>query len=107
VAPRIGLMFEKVVHDLLASKEVDVTSRYDSKKNDAIGDFRFVVLEKFLSYENELPFYEKIIMDSYFLLKHLSQTDEKSFGLDMDNVTLEKVPLIISPVKEIALKRIN
>ena len=107
VAPRINLMFEKVVHDLLASKEVDVTSRYDSKKNDAIGDFRFVVLEKFLSYENELPFYEKIIMDSYFLLKHLSLSDEKAFGLDMDNVTLEKVPLVIARVKEVALKRIN
>jgi KUP system potassium uptake protein len=107
VAPRINLMFEKVVHDLMSSNEVDVTSRYDSKKNDAIGDFRFVVLEKFLSYENELPFYEKIIMDSYFLLKHLSQSDEKSFGLDMDNVTVEKIPLIISPVKEVPLKRIN
>ncbi|HEY4798401.1 MAG TPA: KUP/HAK/KT family potassium transporter, partial [Bacteroidia bacterium] len=59
VAPRVNLMFEKVVHDLLESKEVDVTSRYDSRRNDAIGDFRFVVLEKFLSYENELPFYEK------------------------------------------------
>ncbi len=107
VAPRINLMFEKVVHDLLESKEVDVTSRYDSKKKDAIGDFRFVVLEKFLSYENELPFYEKIIMDSYFFLKHLSLSDEKSFGLDMDNVTVEKIPLVISPVKEVPLKRIN
>jgi len=107
VAPRINLMFEKVVHDLLESKEVDVTSRYTSKKNDAIGDFSFVILEKFLSYENELPFYEKIILDGYFLLKHLSLSDEKSFGLDMDNVTLEKVPLVISRVKNVPLKRIN
>jgi len=106
VAPRIGLMFQKIVHDLLESKEVDVTSRYDSK-GDAIGDFRFVVLEKFLSYENELPFYEKIIMDWYFLLKHMSLSDEKAFGLDMDDVTLEKVPLVIAPVKEVPLKRIN
>ena len=108
VAPRVNLMFEKVVQDLLSSKEVDVTSRYESMgKQDKIGDFRFVVLEKFLSYENELPFYEKIIMDSYFLLKHLSLTDDKSFGLDLDNVTLEKVPLVISPIKDIPLKRIN
>ncbi|MBI4945757.1 MAG: KUP/HAK/KT family potassium transporter [Bacteroidetes bacterium] len=108
VAPRINVMFEKVVQDLLNSKEVDVTSRYDSLgKQNKIGDFRFVVLEKFLSYENELPFYEKIIMDSYFYLKQLSLSDEKSFGLDMDNVTLEKVPLIIAPVKEVPLKRIN
>ena len=108
VAPRINLMFEKVVQDLLNSKEVDVTSRYDSLgKQNKIGDFRFVVLEKFLSYENELPFYEKIIMDSYFLLKHLSLSDERAFGLDLDNVTLEKIPLIIAPIKEIPLKRIN
>ncbi|MBI4931625.1 MAG: KUP/HAK/KT family potassium transporter [Bacteroidetes bacterium] len=108
VAPRINLMFEKVVQDLLTSQEVDVTSRYDSMgKQNKIGDFRFVVLEKFLSYENELPFYEKIIMDLYFLLKHMSLSDERAFGLDMDNVTLEKVPLIISPVKEVPLKRIN
>ena len=108
VAPRINLMFEKVVQDLLNSKEVDVTSRYDSLgKQNKIGDFRFVILEKFLSYENELPFYEKIIMDSYFLLKHLSLSDERAFGLDLDNVTLEKIPLIISPVEEIRLKRIN
>jgi KUP system potassium uptake protein len=108
IAPRINLMFEKVVQDLLASNEVDVTSRYESMgKLNKIGDFSFVVLEKFLSYENELPFYEKIIMDSYFLLKNWSLSDERAFGLDMDNVTLEKVPLIISPVKEVPLKRIN
>ena len=108
IAPRINLMFEKVVQDLLASNEVDVTSRYESMgKLNKIGDFSFVVLEKFLSYENELPFYEKIIMDSYFLLKNWSLSDERAFGLDSDNVTLEKVPLIISPVKEVPLKRIN
>lgn len=107
VPPRIGMMFQKIVHDMLESKEVDVTSRYDSRKHDAIGDFRFVILEKFLSHENELPFYEKIIMDWYFILKKISQPEEKAFGLDMDDVTLEKVPLVISPVKDIPLKRIN
>ena len=108
IAPRINLMFEKVVQDLLESKEVDVTSRYESMgRQNKIGDFRFVVLEKFLSYDNELPFYEKITMDAYFFLKHLSLSDERAFGLDSDNVTLEKVPLILSPVKEIPLKRIK
>ena len=108
VAPRVNLMFEKVVQDLLKSKEVDVTSRYESfEKQNKIGDFRFVVLEKFLSYENELPFYEKIVMDSYFLLKQFSLSDERAFGLDSDNVTLEKVPLIIAPIKEVPLKRIS
>jgi KUP system potassium uptake protein len=108
VAPRINLMFEKVVQDLLASQEVDITSRYESMgKQNKIGDFRFVVLEKFLSYENELPFYEKLIMDAYFLIKNFGLSEERAFGLDLNNVTLEKVPLVISPVKEVPLKRIN
>lgn len=108
IAPRINLMFRKVVEDMVRNFEVDITSRYESlgKKN-LIGDFRFVVMEKFLSYENELPFYEKIILDSYFLFKRMSLSEERAFGLDTSSVTIEKVPLIINPVGEINLKRLR
>jgi KUP system potassium uptake protein len=108
VEPRINLMFRKVVEDLVKNFEVDITSRYESlgRKN-LIGDFRFVVMEKFLSYENELPFYEKIIMDIYFILKHISLSEERAFGLDTSSVTIEKVPMIVAPVREINLKRVR
>ncbi len=108
IAPRINLMFRKVVEDMVRNFEVDITSRYESlgRKN-LIGDFRFVVMEKFLSYENELPFYEKIILDTYFLFKRMSLSEERAFGLDTSSVTIEKVPLIINPVGEINLKRIR
>ncbi|REJ80960.1 MAG: potassium transporter Kup [Bacteroidetes bacterium] len=108
VEPLINLMFRKVVEDMVKNFEVDITSRYESlgRKN-LIGDFRFVVMEKFLSYENELPFYEKIILDTYFLLKKLSLSEERAFGLDTSSVTIEKVPLIVSPVRELNLKRIK
>jgi KUP system potassium uptake protein len=108
VEPRINMLFRKVVEDLVKDKEVDITSRYISlHREKVIGDFRFVVIERFLSYENELPFYEKITLDIYFFLKHRSLTDEKAFGLDTSSVTVEKVPYIISPVGEIPLKRIK
>ena len=108
VEPRINLMFRKVVQDLVRNFEVDITSRYESlgRKN-LIGDFRFVVMEKFLSYDNELPFYEKIIMDIYFFFKGISLSEERAFGLDTSSVTIEKVPMIVSTVKEINLKRIK
>ena len=107
VAPRINLMFRKVVQDLVKSKEVDIVSRYESlNRNQVIGDFRFIVLEKFLSNENELPFYEKIILDIYFMLKHISLSEENAFGLDTSSVHIEKVPMIIAPAREINLKRI-
>lgn len=107
VAPKVNLMFRKVVEDLVKNKEVDITSRYKSlNKNNIIGDFRFIVIEKFLSYENELPFYEKLILDIYSFLKHLSLSEEKAFGLDTSSVTVETVPLIIAPPKALNLKRI-
>ncbi len=108
VEPRLNLMFRKVVGDLVRNFEVDITSRYESlgRKN-LIGDFRFVVMEKFLSSDNELPFYEKIIMDIYFFFKGISLSEERAFGLDTSSVTVEKVPIIVSTVKEINLKRIK
>ncbi len=108
VAPKVNLMFRKVVEDMVRNKEVDITSRYKSlNKNNIIGDFRFIVIEKFLSYENELPFYEKLILDLYGALKHFSLSEEKAFGLDTSSVTVETVPLIITPPKELHMKRIK
>ena len=108
VAPRINLMFRHVVQDMVKKGEVDITSRYESlNKSHVIGDFRFVVLEKYLSYELELPFYEKFVLDSYFILKDLSLSEEKAFGLDTSSVAVEKVPLIIQPARDIPLKRIE
>lgn len=108
VAPRINLMFRKVVEDMVNRKEVDIRSRYASlNKNNIIGDFKFVVIEKFVSFDNDLPFYEKIILDIYAFLKHLGLSEEKAFGLDTSSVMVEKMPLIISPPKELHLKRVE
>lgn len=107
VAPRINLMFKKVVEDLVANKEVNVTSRYESQqKNNVVGDFQFVVMEKFLSQDNELPFFERLIMQIYFWVKELSLSEEKGFGLSQSNVVVEKYPLIVAPVSKFKLMRI-
>lgn len=107
MAPRINLMFKKVVEDLVANREVNVTSRYESQqKNNVVGDFRFVVMEKFLSQDNELPFFERLIMKLYFWLKEISLSEEKGFGLEQNTVQVEKFPLIIAPVSKLKLTRI-
>ena len=108
VAPRINLMFRKVVEDLVKNKEVDITSRYESlNKNSVIGDFKFVVLEKFLSYENDLPLFEKIVLRIYFFLKSISLNEAKAFGLDTSSVKVEKFPLVIQQSKALQLRRIT
>ncbi|GAB2671749.1 KUP/HAK/KT family potassium transporter [Flavihumibacter cheonanensis] len=107
VEPRIDLFFRKVVEDLVINHEVNVTSRYESLgKNNIVGDFQFIVMEKYLSQDNELSFWEKIVMKFHFLLKEISLSEEKGFGLDPGKVVTEKFPLIVAPV-DIKIKRIQ
>lgn len=106
IEPRVNLFLRKVIGDMVERGEVDITSRYESlNKHHLPGDFRFVVLEKFLSYENELPLFEKLIMDVYFFLKSISLSEGREFGLDTSIVTIEKVPLLLTAPREFKLER--
>ncbi len=107
VEQKINLYFRKVIEEMVKNKEVDITSRYESlNKHNVTGDFRFVVLERFLSVENDLPLFERMIMEAYFFIKSSTTTEDKWFGLDSSAVKIEKVPLIIRPVENVKLKRI-
>lgn len=108
IQPRINLMFRKVIEDLVNNKEVNVASRYESlERKGVVGDFQFIVMEKYLSQDNELPLGEKIIMKFHFWLKEISLSEERGFGLDPSNVLIEKFPLIVAPIVSIRLKRVE
>lgn len=108
IATRINLMFRKVVEELVANKEVNIISRYESLSNtQTVGDFQFMVLEKYLSQDSELPFFEKVIMKLHFWLKDISLSEEKGFGLDPINVTVEKFPLMVGTEPKLRLKRVE
>jgi KUP system potassium uptake protein len=108
VEPRINLMFRKVVEDLVTNKEVNVISRYESlASSNTVGDFQFMVMEKYISQDSELPFLEQVIMKIHFWLKDISLSEEKGFGLDPSNVTVEKFPLMIGPPPKLRLKRVE
>ncbi len=105
--PRINLMFKKVVEDMVANKEVNILSRYESlQRNNVLGDFQFVVMEKFLSQDNELPFFEKLIIKLQLWIKNKSLNEERGFGLEQSNVVVEKFPLIVAPVSGLKLTRV-
>ncbi len=106
IPPRLNLMFRKVVSELVTNREVNITSRYESQqKNNVVGDFQFIVMEKFLSQDNELPFMEHMIMRIYFWVKEFTVSEERSFGLEQSNVLTEKFPLVVAPVSKLKLKR--
>jgi KUP system potassium uptake protein len=108
IEPQINFMFQKVVKELIKNKEVNIHSSYDSgDKSNAIGDFQFIVMEKYLSSDNELPFFERLIMRFNFRLKKMSLSEERGFGLDPTNLTVEQFPLMVSPIPNLWLKRVE
>jgi KUP system potassium uptake protein len=100
------LYFKKIVQDLVARKELNLHVRPDgSTRYNPEPDFRFVVIEKFLSVENEFALREGLLLHSYFMLKRLGQSDEKAFGLDKNAVEVEEIPFIYQPATKIELTR--
>lgn len=108
IEPRLNLFFRKAVQELIKEKEINISTRYSSIKNlNAIGDFKFVVLQRHLSVESDLRAREQFIMNLYFFIKKITISDEDAFGLETSSVVVEKVPLVLSPVQDIQLKRIE
>lgn len=105
---KVSLLFRKVVEDMVAKNEIDITSQYDTlKKYHVPGDFNFVVLEKVFNKTSDLSWGNRIMMEMYKMLKHFSLSEEKGFGLDTSFVTLERVPLNIPDTEKIKLHRLN
>jgi KUP system potassium uptake protein len=108
VEQQINLLFRKVVEELVKNGEVDITSKYNSlNKHKIVGDFRFVVIEKVLSRSHNLSFYESFVMGYYKILKRMSLSEERGFGLDLSFVTVEKVPLMLSSPESVELSRMR
>jgi KUP system potassium uptake protein len=107
IAPRVQLIMQKVATDMVRRKEITIQPKYCfSELTTSIGDFRFVVMQRFLSYQNELNLINTLYLNVYFLLKSISLSEEKEYSIDDSNIVLERYPLIISPPKDIALVRI-
>ncbi|MBN9380982.1 MAG: KUP/HAK/KT family potassium transporter [Chitinophagaceae bacterium] len=108
IEPRLDYYFGQVVHDLVDSGEVDVSERWEQHyQKSRIGDFRFLIMESFLSYESDIPFWKRFLMRGYFNLKYISVKEVVNFGLDKSNVTIEQYPIVVSPVTHPRIVREN
>ncbi|MES2811781.1 MAG: KUP/HAK/KT family potassium transporter [Bacteroidota bacterium] len=104
---KINLMFKEVIKDMVKNGEVDITSRYESlSKNNILGDFKFVLSEKYLSNDSFMHFYEKVVMNTYFFFKKFSLSEEKAFGLDSGSVKIEKFPMVLHAPEKIEMTRV-
>ena len=110
IQPRIHVLFKKVMEEMVEHHELNVEANENEKalnKHNISGDIRYVILQRFLSVENEFSLKEGFILNSYFGISKLAQSDKKAFGLDWSDTDIEKIPLVLAPVSNIPLKRIG
>ncbi len=96
VQPRINLYFRSVIQELVAKNEVDVISHYESlRKHNVLGDFRFIIIDRIITYDHEFKPFQKFILSVYEVIKNIGIGDVRAYGLNTSNVMVEKVPLVI------------
>ena len=98
IQPRIGIMLRKVAQDMVDQGEIKASCYHK--------DFKFVILERFLSYDNEFSIRDGFVLNSYFSILRLARTDSQAYGIDNDQAIVEKVPLVVAPVSNIQLHRL-
>lgn len=107
IAPKISPLFKKVLEDLSMCGEFNRLSTYHSlRKNQIAADHKYIIIEKVVSFDNDLPWYEKFILDCYAFIRRKSLSEEKAFGLDNSSVKIEYYPLLLNKnLPDIPLKR--
>lgn len=106
--PRTELFFKQIVKELVKNKELNLHIRPDgSTKYNPEPDFKFVVIEKFISLENEFALHDSVLLNGYFWMKKVSQSDEQAFGLEKSDVVVEYVPVVYTPPQIAPLKRLS
>lgn len=109
IEPKLDIMFKQVVDEMVTNKEIEIKSHFVNEYHydDYIGDFKFIVIRKFLSNDNELPWLNKLILNAYFFIKRLSLSEKNEFGLDPSSFEEETFPYVLSKATPINLKRIE
>ncbi len=107
VQPRINLFFKHVLEELVANKEIDLESGYDSLRRHHIpADFHYIIIRRIQNYDFDFPAFEQFVMDTYRWLTKMSTSDIRAYGLDTSNVMEEKVPFVIETGKRNILRRV-
>jgi KUP system potassium uptake protein len=105
IQPRIGIMLKKVVEEMMKNKEINISTPFATIHKEGLKDFKFIILERFLSYDNEFSARDGFILNTYFAILKTARSDSEAYGIDINQAVFEKVPLVVAPVSNINLKR--
>ena len=104
---RINLIFNKIIHEMAESGEVDLVSPYPSlNKFSMPADFEFIILQSWASSDSEISTFDTIIIQGYRLLKRFSLSTEEHYGIEASNLEIEKAPIQVGPKAKVRIKRV-
>ncbi len=103
---RINLIFNKIVHEMADSGEIDLISPYPSlHKYSQTADFKFVIIQSWASPDSEISSLERLVIQGYRILKKFSLSTEEHYGIETANLEIEKAPIQVGPPAKIKIKR--
>lgn len=103
---RVNLLFNKIIHEMADSGEIDLVSPYPSlHKYSMMSDFKFVIIHSWASSDSEISSFDRVINQGYRMLKDHSLSTEELYGIEAANLEVEKVPIQVGPMAKVKIKR--
>jgi KUP system potassium uptake protein len=103
---RLNLIFNKIIHEMADSGEVDLISPYPSlHKYSQMADFKYIIIQSWASPDSEISNFERLIIQGYRILKKFSLSTEEHYGIEAANLEIEKAPIQVGPPAKIKIKR--
>jgi KUP system potassium uptake protein len=103
---RVNLLFNKIIHEMADSGEIDLVSPYPSlHKYSMMSDFKFVIIHSWASSDSEISSFDRVMNQGYRLLKDHSLSTEELYGIEAANLEIEKVPIQVGPMAKVKIKR--
>lgn len=103
---RINSIFNKIVHEMADSGEIDLTSPYPAlHKYSMMSDFKFIILNSWASADSEISTFDRLMISAYRFIKRISLSTEELYGLEAANVEVEKIPIQVGPTAKVKIKR--
>lgn len=110
VSQRINVFLREVIQNLISTGELEFTPKeymLDNSQDKNVGDFKFVLIEEALSNESNLSKWDNLIMSFKVIIKRVTVSPAKWFGIDTSIVEVEKVPITIGHRNKVELKRVR
>jgi KUP system potassium uptake protein len=106
VQPRVDLFFRHIAQELIGSGELTLERNAMTQfARTDIGDYKFVIIGSYLSFDNDLPFWKSLLIKSYYNLKSIGVKEDVNYGLDASNIVFERYPLVFNVGQTVLLKR--